>query len=99
MPIKHDCHYVYIVACSDGTFYTGMTVNLDRRILQHNGQYFGGSKYVRSRRPAFFVHVERFDTRKEAGAREREIKAMSRVQKEGLVKSKNKTKDKILNNI
>jgi putative endonuclease len=85
MPIKYDCHYVYIVVCSDGTFYTGMTVNLDRRIRQHNGLYFGGSKYVRARRPAFFVYVERFDTRKEADAREREIKNMTRAEKETLI--------------
>lgn len=69
-------YHVYIVKCNDGTLYTGITNDLERRIRQHNGEMWGGAKYTRSRGPVAFMHVEKFLTRKEAAKREWEIKHM-----------------------
>ncbi len=60
--------------CDDGTLYTGITNNLERRLQQHNGQAWGGAKYTRYRRPVKFVYLEKYETRKEAAEREYEIK-------------------------
>ena len=66
--------HVYILKCSDGSLYTGITSNLEKRILQHNGLKLGGGKYTRSRRPVELVYVEKYETKKEAAKREYEIK-------------------------
>ena len=76
--------YVYMVACADDTLYTGITLDMKKRILQHNGLLKGGSKYVRSRRPASLVYLEKCQSRSEASKREIEIKTMTREQKHSL---------------
>ncbi len=63
----------------DGTFYTGWTVNLDRRVAAHNAGR--GSRYTRLRRPVKLVYFERFTTRAEAMRREIQIKRMKRSAK------------------
>jgi len=63
-----------MVKCSDGSFYTGITNDLERRISQHNGKTRGGAKYTHSRGPVELVYVEKYSTRKEAAKREWEIK-------------------------
>lgn len=78
-------NYVYIVECSDGTFYTGWTNNLERRIEQHsNGT---GAKYTRGRGPVKLVYYEEFDEKREAMKREYEIKQYSRNDKLKLINS------------
>lgn len=67
-------YHVYIVKCNDGTLYTGITNDLERRLRQHNGEMWGGAKYTHSRGPVELVYVEKFPTRKEATKREWEIK-------------------------
>jgi putative endonuclease len=67
-------YHVYIVKCSDGTFYTGITNSLERRLRQHNGEIWGGAKYTHSRGPVTLMYVEKYLTRKEAAKREYEIK-------------------------
>ncbi len=42
---------VYLLRCADGTLYCGSTVDLERRLAQHNGEAPGGARYTRSRRP------------------------------------------------
>ncbi len=70
---------VYILRCSDGTLYTGITNDLNKRIESHaNGQ---GSKYTRSRLPVELVHCEQANNRSEATRRELEIKGLSRGDK------------------
>lgn len=82
----------------DNTFYTGITNNLRRRIREHNGLgWWPGAKYVSNRRPVFFVHIEKFNTRKEAMHRESEIKGWSQAKKKDLIDST--SKDKILSAI
>lgn len=79
-------YHLYILKCSDGTLYTGITNDLERRLLQHNGKMWGGAKYTRSKRPVELLYIEKYSTRKEAAKREYEIKHdFSRQQKIDLV--------------
>lgn len=71
---------VYILKCSDGTLYTGSTVNLTKRLREHNEQK-SGAKYTRARRPIVLVHKENHKTLAKARAREAEIKRMNRSKK------------------
>ena len=74
---------VYMLRCSDGSLYTGITTDVDRRVKEHNSGK--GSKYVRSRRPAELVWREDAKSRSEALRREAAIKALSKADKERLV--------------
>ena len=76
-------HVVYVLECGDGTLYTGYTTDLERRVEEHDSG--DGAKYTRGRGPLEVVHVERFDTRSAAMAREYEIKSLSRDEKERLI--------------
>lgn len=76
-------NYTYIVKCRDNTYYTGWTKDLDRRMQAHNSGT--GAKYTRSRRPVRLVYYEAYRTKEEAMRREREIKRMSRKEKEKLI--------------
>ena len=72
-------HYIYIVKCADGTYYTGYTNDLERRIKQHNeGE---GAKYTKGRRPVKLVHSEQFETKSKAMKREYEIKQFKQERK------------------
>lgn len=79
-----DGYFVYIVQCADGTYYTGWTTNLARRMAAHNGGAYG-AKYTKSRRPVTLVYAERAETKKEAMKREYAIKKLSRRKKESLI--------------
>ena len=76
-------HYVYILECADGTYYTGYTTDVERRVAEHDAGE--GAKYTRGRMPVELVHVEEFETRSAAMSREYEIKSLSRGRKERLV--------------
>ncbi|MGF7060455.1 GIY-YIG nuclease family protein [Brassicibacter mesophilus] len=76
-------NYVYIVECSDGTFYTGWTTDINRRIIEHNEGK--GAKYTRGRNPIILKHLEEYDTKRQAMKRECEIKKLSREQKIELI--------------
>jgi len=76
-------HYVYVLECADGTFYTGYTTDVERRVAEHDAGE--GAKYTRGRTPVELVHRERFDSRSAAMSREHELKQLSRRQKERLV--------------
>lgn len=80
-------NYVYIVQCSDGSYYTGWTNNIVKRINTHNSGK--GAKYTRCRLPVRLVYFEVFETKQEAQSREYSIKRMSRAEKKGLINSKN----------
>lgn len=76
---------VYIILCSDGTLYTGITTDLQRRFDQHvTGR---GAKYFRGRHPVDVVYREGGHTRSSAGRREIEIKTLARSEKQGLLSS------------
>ncbi len=76
-------HYVYIIECSDGTYYTGYTTDVERRVSEHNSG--NGAKYTRGRTPVKLVHTEEYKTQSEAMSREYAIKQKSRKQKESLI--------------
>ncbi|QSG11892.1 putative endonuclease containing a URI domain [Halapricum desulfuricans] len=80
-----DSHYVYVLECADGTFYTGYTTDVQRRVADH--QAGEGAKYTRGRTPVELVHVESYDDRSEAMSREYEVKQLSRAAKERLVEA------------
>ena len=70
---------VYMLRCSDGTFYTGITTDVARRVAEHNGEGRLGARYTRSRRPVTLVYTEPADSRAAAARREAAIKQMDRV--------------------
>ena len=75
--------YVYILKCSDGSFYIGHTDNIENRIAEHqNGR---GSKYTALRLPIKLVSLEVFQSRNEAFVIERKIKNWSRVKKQAYI--------------
>ncbi|HCT90406.1 MAG TPA: hypothetical protein DF613_03335 [Lachnospiraceae bacterium] len=76
-------NYTYMVECSDHTYYTGWTNDLEKRIRAHNAGR--GARYTKPRRPVRLVYFEMFDTKEEAMRREWEIKQMSRSAKERLL--------------
>ncbi|HPM43134.1 MAG TPA: GIY-YIG nuclease family protein [Candidatus Omnitrophota bacterium] len=75
--------YVYIVECSDGTYYTGYTPHVRKRVKLHNAGR--GAKYTRDRRPVKLVWFKKYRYFKRAFKREMAIKKMSRSQKEKLI--------------
>jgi putative endonuclease len=75
--------FVYIVECSDGTYYTGWTTDLDRRLATHNAGR--GSRYTRLRRPVKLVYWEEHPDRSSAQRRELAIKRWARARKLALV--------------
>ena len=77
-------NYIYILRCSDDTFYTGWTTNVQKRIEAHNNGT--GSKYTRTRRPVELVYSENFNNKQDAQRREYKIKQMSRQEKELLIR-------------
>ena len=79
-------NYTYVVRCSDGTYYTGWTNDLDKRIRAHNEGK--GAKYTRSRGPVELVYYEEFESKEEAMSREWAIKRMTRDEKATLIASK-----------
>ncbi len=81
---------VYILECSDGTLYTGSTVDMSKRLREHN-ELKGGAKYTRGRRPVVIMYEEECKTLAIARAREAEIKRMSRSEKLKLAKENEKS--------
>jgi putative endonuclease len=76
---------VYMIRCSDGSLYTGVTKDLNRRMDEHNNDNQLGSRYTRVRRPVFLVYQEGCVTRSVACKREFAIKQLSKQEKEVLV--------------
>ncbi|OGK27086.1 hypothetical protein A3C28_02990 [Candidatus Roizmanbacteria bacterium RIFCSPHIGHO2_02_FULL_39_9] len=83
-------YYLYIVRCSDDSLYCSQTNNLQRRIHEHNFDNFKSAKYLRGKKPVVLVYSEEFSTLREAMKRERQIKKLTKVEKEAFVKKNNK---------
>ena len=77
--------FTYILECADGTFYTGWTSDLEKRLSNHNSKK--GAKYTRCRVPVKLVYFESFITKQEAQKREYAIKQLKRTQKLQLISS------------
>jgi putative endonuclease len=71
--------YVYVLRCSDGTLYTGVTNDLARRMARHNAG--SGAKYTRGRHPLELVYTAPFAHKGDALRREAEVKRMKRAEK------------------
>jgi putative endonuclease len=71
---------VYIIRCDDGTLYTGVTTDIDRRFSEHQGDS-RGAKYFNGRKPSEVVYRESGHTRSSAYRREAAIKKMGREAK------------------
>jgi putative endonuclease len=81
--------FVYLLRCSDGTIYTGWTLDVARRVRTH--QQGRGARYTRARRPVALIYQERLPSQREAMQREIAIKHMSRPRKLALAGMKRKT--------
>ena len=75
--------YVYILRCGDGTLYTGITTDVERRLEAH--RQGKGAKYTRGRGPLELAYQEKCGTHSEALKREYAIKQLSREEKEQLI--------------
>jgi putative endonuclease len=72
---------VYIVRCSDGSLYTGIAMDVARRVVEHNTNDVLAARYTRSRRPVMLAYQEQCNTRSAASKREYEIKQMDKKKK------------------
>lgn len=79
-------YYVYILECSDGSYYVGVTNNLERRLWEHQEGYNKGC-YTFSRRPVTLKYYEHFSYINSAIEREKQLKGWSRKKKEALFNS------------
>jgi putative endonuclease len=80
-------YFVYILQCKDSTLYTGITTNLERRVIEHNSSKLG-AKYTRPRRPVKLVYSKRFSNRQKASKEEARIKQLKRIDKLKLINAK-----------
>lgn len=76
--------YVYVLRCGDGTLYTGITTDVQARLKTHRSGK--GAKYTRGRLPLELVYEEACEGKSQALKRELAIKALSREEKEQLIK-------------
>lgn len=73
--------FVYILRCADGSFYTGITTDVERRLEEHNASDRLGARYTRSRRPVSLAYFEEAPSRGEATKREAAIRRLGRAGK------------------
>jgi putative endonuclease len=76
--------WTYIVQCNDGSLYTGITTNLERRVDEHNSSN-KGAKYTKTRRPVKLVYAETHPDRSTSSKRESVIKKLNRIDKLKLI--------------
>jgi len=86
-------YYFYILKCSDGSYYSGSTTNLENRIKAHN--HGRGASYTAKRRPVQLVYHEKFGNLDVAVKRERQIKKWSRAKKVALISGEKKKLKKL----
>ena len=76
--------YTYILLCADGSYYTGSTIDLEKRIEQH--QIGEGANHTKKNLPVKLIYFEEFDRIDEAFYREKQIQGWSRKKKEALMR-------------
>lgn len=91
-----ELNYTYILICKDGTYYTGWTNNLDKRLKDHNAGK--GAKYTKARLPVSLIYYEEFQTKEDAMRREYAIKRMARNEKDSLVNAYRDKQRSVLKN-
>jgi putative endonuclease len=83
--------YLYVVACADGTLYTGISTDVSRRVAEHNAGR--GARYTASRRPVSLQAIWRFKSRKTAMQAESAFKRKNRPAKERAIAAKDEFRD------
>lgn len=83
MPQKVDPWFLYIIEASDGSLYTGITTDVQRRFAEHNTSR--GARYFRGRKPVAVRHIEPCVDRSSASRREYEVKSLSTAKKRELI--------------
>ena len=83
--------YVYVLRCADNSLYTGVALDVNKRLDEHNGVTKNGARYTHARRPVELVYQEPAYSRSEACKREYVIRNLKKPQKENLIKNKNLT--------
>ncbi|MBN2134901.1 MAG: GIY-YIG nuclease family protein [Acidobacteria bacterium] len=91
MKCENTSYIVYILRCSDGTLYTGITNDLEKRIDAHNSGK--GAKYTAGRAPVKLVYSEEAGSVNDALKREHEIKSLNRYKKEELIQGTKKNRN------
>ncbi len=86
-------YFFYILKCSDGSYYVGLTTNLENRVKTHNQGK--GPTYTAKRRPVQLVYHERFNNLDDAVRREGQVKKWSRAKKEALIRGEMETLQKL----
>jgi putative endonuclease len=81
--MRDPAYFAYLLRCADGTLYAGSTRDLGSREARHNAGH--GGRYTAGRLPVRIVHSEPFDSQKGAMARERELKRLTKAEKEALI--------------
>ena len=75
--------FMYILKCADDSYYTGSTIDLELRLIQHqNGE---GANHTRKRLPVFLVYYEEYQNIEDAFYREKQVQGWSRKKKEALI--------------
>ena len=77
-------YFVYLLKCSDGSLYTGITTDVKRRFLEHKKGT--GGRYTRAKKPVKILYTEKRRTRSSASKREAEIKSWTREKKLAFLK-------------
>ena len=83
MKSSEKAYTLYILKCSDDTYYTGIAIDIEKRLNEHNSSD-KGAKYTRSRRPLTLMYQESCSDKSTALKREIAIKRMKRTAKEAL---------------
>ncbi len=78
--------YMYILECGDGTYYTGSTKNLEKRLLEHGNSM--GANYTKKKQPLKLVYFEEYPRIDEAFHREKQVQGWSHAKKKALIESK-----------
>ena len=76
--------WMYILECSDGSYYVGSTIDLERRLWEHNEGL--GAKYTARRRPVRIVYAAEFPDVAQAYAAEKQVQNWSRAKREALIR-------------
>jgi putative endonuclease len=84
MKLGHN-YYVYIVECKDGSYYTGVTNDIERRLWEHNAGY-NKTCYTYERRPVELKYLSHFTDIRQAISWEKQLKGWSRKKKQALFK-------------
>ena len=77
--------FVYMLRCADNSLYTGVALDVNKRLDEHNGINKNGAKYTHGRRPVKLVYQEALISRSAACKREYAIRCLNKSQKEHLI--------------